>query len=88
MIEDLYTGRITVRQIRQSYVPQFPMKEIWRMIKAIGGPGVKEEKNYLLCPSSAFCNAVASLGEEHVHMVHQVWHEYCRRFPLTMLIQD
>lgn len=88
MMEDLYTGKVTIRQIRQTYVPKFPMKQVWEVVKLIGGPGIIEEKNYLICPSSALCNAVSNLGNEQVHMIQMVWHEYCRRYPLTMLIQD
>ena len=88
MSEDLYEGKTTIRQIRQSYNLDFPMKRVWEIVKTVGGPGVKEEKNYLLCPSQAFCNAIANMGNEHMHMVSFCWHEYCRRYPLTMLIQD
>lgn len=88
MNEDLYNGKVTIRQIRQSYVPIFPMKDIWVRVKAQGGPGIVEDKNYLICPSSAFCNAVATASDQHIHMIMGVWNEYCRRYPLTMLIQD
>lgn len=88
MIEDLYTDRTTIRLIRQSLHPYFPMKDVWEMIKFIGGPGIKEEKNHLICPSQAMCNAIANMGATQTEMVLSVWHEYCRRYPLTMLIQD
>lgn len=88
MTEDLYTGKTTIRQVRQSLHPHFPMERVWNMIKAIGGPGIKEEKNYLICPSQAICNAIANMGAEQTQMVMNLWHEYCRKYPMTMLIQD
>lgn len=88
MMEDLYTDKTTIRHIRQSLHPNFPMKNVWEMIKFIGGPGIKEEKNYLLCPSSALCNAIANMGAVQTQLVTIAWQEYCRRYSLTMLIQD
>lgn len=87
-MEDLYTGKLTIRQVRQSYVPDFPMKSIWERLKTAGGPGIIEDKNYMICPSSALCNMIASISGVHVQLVSMVWQEYCRRYPLTMLIQD
>lgn len=94
MIEDLYTDRVTIRQVRQSYIPQFPMRQVWETIKGMGGPGIKEDKNYLICPSSAFCGVVLTQlaglirDQMQVLMLHNCIGEYCRRYPLTMLIQD
>lgn len=88
MIEDLYTDRMTIRQIRQSLHPHFPMKNVWEMVKFIGGPGIVEQKNHLICPSQALCNAIANMGAVQTEMVIHLWQEYCRRYPLTMLIQD
>lgn len=94
MMEDLYTDRFTIRQVRQSNVPQFPMKLIWESIKRQGGPGIKEEKNHLVCPSTAFCTIVwpqlSSFTQDpnNILAIHSCIHEYCRRYPLTMLIMD
>lgn len=93
MIEDLYTDKFTIRQVRQSHTP-LSIRVICESIKKQGGPGIKEEKNYLICPSTAFCTIVypqlaSTLADpmEQVNL-HQCIHEYCRRYPLTMLIMD
>lgn len=98
MMEDLYTGKTTIRQIRATRYDRFPMKDVWEMIVRMGGPGIKTEINYLMCPSAAFCNALLSILSSRVVLVninHMDWHEvlegaqeYCRKYPLTMLIQD
>lgn len=91
MMEDLYTDRFTVRQLRKSYLPHFDFDGTWR---ALVGPGIKMEKNYLICPSSAFCGVVLPLLNTIINdpmgqlELHQCIHEYCRRYPLTMLIRD
>lgn len=93
MIEDLYTDRFTIRQVRQSYT-SLDIKLICESIKRQGGPGIKEEKNYLICPSTAFCTVVYPqilvTLVDHIEQVnlHQCIREYCRRYPLTMLIID
>jgi hypothetical protein len=88
MIEDLYTGRTTIRQVRQSHSPNFPMKQVWEMVKRIGGAGIKEENNYMLCPSDTFCNAIANISPEMQQYIIVGWSEYYRKYPITMLIQD
>lgn len=93
MIEDLYTDKFTIRQIRQSHTP-LSIKATRESINRQGGPGIKGEKNYLICPSTAFCAVVypqlASALVDPIEQVnlHQCIHEYCRRYPLTMLIMD
>lgn len=94
--EDLYTGRVTIRQIRASRYDKFPMKDVWEMITRMGGPGIKTEGGYLICPSAAFCNALLQILSSRAininpmewHEVLEGAHEYCRKYPLTILIQD
>lgn len=84
---------MNIRQVRASYYPDFDMKGVWEDIVKMGGPGIKLEKNHLICPSNAMWVAIINkhprlaMGHEGAQFTQGI-HEYCRRYPLTMLIQD
>lgn len=95
MTEDLYAGKVTIRQLRRSLATDggIEIKELYEELKTIGGPGVVQAKNYLIVPSSTFTRHLIGkyqgLLDPHVTMLlHQVNHHYCSRYVLTMLIVD
>jgi len=92
-MEDLYTGKMTIRQIRASLYPSFDMKRAWEGVLALGGPGTILDKNYMVCTSAAFWSCLMTWVQGEMHIVHhsafhQSMEEYLRKYPLTMLIQD
>lgn len=92
MIEDLYTGKTTIRQLRRSLIG-IEVKEFYELFMNLVGPGIVKDKNYVLLPSGTFMHYlinkyVAIMEPQEVLILHSMGNQYIHRYALTMLIND
>lgn len=92
MIEDLYTGKTTIRQLRRSYIGD-EVKEFYELFVNMTGPGIVKDKNYVLMPSGTFVHYLATkyanaMDAQQVMVLASMGNSYSHRYALTMLIND